>query len=129
MRNRRRSRSCRISGGEIKLGLRQHRTIHTCGLMCILLVLFPLYSKAPPCNTQSIAVSSLHYLKKKLLHNLHIRIVRCCLNHIAYEQITGPFSAFAVSFVTFLRFGVFGVSKCHPAGLFKNVENRNPVFP
>ncbi|MCD8220576.1 MAG: hypothetical protein LUC50_09810 [Ruminococcus sp.] len=50
--------------------VRQHRTKTAFVFACHLLTSFPLSYQVPPCNTQSIASSSLNNLKKNLLAHL-----------------------------------------------------------
>ncbi len=50
------------------------------------------------------------------------------LDHVAHEQVAYPGRVLAVCLISLLRFGVFGMGKDNTASLFKDVENRYPVF-
>lgn len=50
------------------------------------------------------------------------------LDYVTHEQITDPFGILAVHFVSFLRFGVLGMSKNNIAGFFKNIEHENTIL-
>jgi len=50
------------------------------------------------------------------------------LDHAAHKQVADPGRVLAVCLISLLRFGVFGMGKDNTASLFKDVENRYPVF-
>lgn len=47
---------------------------------------------------------------------------------VAHEQITDPFGILAIRLVGILWFCVLEVSKCDKTGVFKDVEDRDPIF-
>ena len=51
------------------------------------------------------------------------------LDHAAHEQVANPTSVLAIRLVALHGLGVFGVSERNLAGLFEDVEHRNPIFP
>ena len=51
------------------------------------------------------------------------------LDHAAHEQVANPTSVLAVCLVALHGLGVLGVSERNLAGLFKDNEHGNPVFP
>ena len=48
--------------------------------------------------------------------------------HVAHEQVTDPFGILEVSFVSLLRFGIFGVCEGNKTGFFKDIEDGDPVL-
>lgn len=51
------------------------------------------------------------------------------LDHAAHEQVTNPTSVLAIRLVALHGLGVLGVGERKIAGLFKDIEHGNPVFP
>ena len=50
------------------------------------------------------------------------------LDHATHEQVTDPTDILTVGFVSFLWFGVLGMSKGHLTGSLKCIEHRDPVL-
>ncbi len=51
------------------------------------------------------------------------------LDHTAHEQVANPAGVLAIRLVAFHGLGVLGMGERNLAGLFKDVEHGNPVFP
>jgi len=49
-------------------------------------------------------------------------------DHIAHEQIANPFGILTVRLVPLTGLRIFGMGQCHIAGLFKDIEDRDPIL-
>ena len=50
------------------------------------------------------------------------------LDHVAHEQVADPLGILTIRLVALLGFRVLGVSQCNEAGLFEDVEDRDPIL-
>ena len=50
------------------------------------------------------------------------------LCHVVHEEVTDPFGILAIRLVPFLGLGILGMRKGDKTGVFKDVEDGNPVF-